>query len=255
MPLRTLGASILCLALVAGCENKPTASGSAADPSKADPKPSLSVTSDELYEAFAKDQKAAAAKYDGQVIELTGPVGAIRNRGYDRERGVVIRHKGVPADRTARSLQGIQCSVTDPKIVGAMGIGQVVKLTGKFRSSGNVLMLDGAKITDAGRDACLRPGLEEFVAKFEANPKEAAKEFDDRTIVLTGKVKSLAKGELDFQEVVLESKAGTIGHVIVLFSLEKAKFAVGDTVTLAGAFDGYDDSKKKVKIGEAMVTE
>lgn len=206
------------------------------DLSKAKPDFTLSVA--DYYAEFTKDKKAAAKKYHGKVIELTGVVA-----GYiglqDGEPYIALGRKPGYSD--------IRCLTADPQPWLKHGVGQTVKLRGRQDSGradpnfyddakGRPLLADCAVL-----EASANPTIALEVAHLEnqlADGVLTTKKYDGKTLRLSGEISTLTIGGDGY--VTIRLKSGPNLSIQCWIGPGERKLArelklkVGDTVAMYG---------------------
>lgn len=191
-------------------------------------------------EAFAveikTDAKAAAAKFKGKVIEMSGPVvGVFRNFGD-------VQYLGLES-KTAGTL-GVTCVTKDQKLFGKVFKGQEVTVRGRYPDTQYGFQIEDCEIVKKGPSPALTYTAEEMAAEWAKDKDAAAKKWKDKPIVVSGEVAD--KKASDVGAVSLFLKAGGGKRVDVGFTaFEKeiaGKFKAGDKVKVVGEF--YESESK-----------
>lgn len=146
-------------------------------------------------EAFAaevkKDEKAAAKKYKGAGIELSGPVTGIhRNFGGD----VFI---SLPS-KTAGAL-GVGCFLKDKNVFGKVVKGQEVTVRGRYPDLQFGTQVMDCEIVKTGPSPALTYTAEEMAKEWARDKEAATKKWKDKPIVVSG--------------LIVESKVNDVGAV------------------------------------------
>src|SRR5262245_17084011 len=108
--------------ILSGCQkptSTPAAGGPSADIGQAEP--DVRLTAAEFHKEVKADKEAAAAKYKGKVIELTGEVDNV-GRNLADEAYVTLKAE--------KDLLGVICFTTDPQPWGKAVRGQKVTIKG-----------------------------------------------------------------------------------------------------------------------------
>lgn len=205
-----------------------------ADPTPPEPEPipvkplgdaDIKATVDDYVTEHKKDPKAAAAKYKGKVIEVTGPVHQLWSK-IDGARLVHIDVKtGFP----------LSCFVIKGAVGGTVVPGQTVRLKGSHQgdTSGS---LWNCEILELGPDTAVRTSATELAKEYAADWRKASEKYRGKGMVVTGDViskltgtqfKLTLKGEGD---VVVVCELVDDGKV-----LDKT-YTIGSKASIAGNF-------------------
>jgi len=216
LSLRLL-ALILGTSALAGCgKSAPLSSFSAQPPSGApkagltaqavaDAQPDVTLTAQELFDEFKKDNDATHKKYAGKVIAVSGTVGKLS----DFESQVSLKIDG-GTDR-----EGFWCITAEDEAWARHGPGQAVTLKGawpeKLYDLGGIA-LQHCVVVKAGPNPTAKFSAEQLAKRFEADQTALEKNFGDKPVIVEGEV---AKKETQANGEGQVSLKGT-GKVLVV---------------------------------------
>ena len=164
-------------------------------------------------EAFAvevkKDEKAAAAKYKGKAIEMTGKVVSVnRNFGGDVFLSLPSKTAGEPL--------GVSCFLKDKNVFGKVVKGQEVTVRGRYPDFQFGVQIMDCELVQTGKSPALTYTADEFVAEWAKDKKAAAEKWKDKPIIVSG--------------LIVEAKANDVGAVnVYLKAAEKKRVDCGFT--------------------------
>jgi hypothetical protein len=189
-------------------------------------------------EAFAaevkKDEKAAAAKYKGKTIELSGTVSAVaRNFGGD----VFI---SLPS-KTAGIL-GVSCFLKDKKVFGKVVKGQEVTVRGRYPDFQFGTQIMDCELVKVGPSPALTYTAEDLAKEWAKDKEAAIKKWKDKVLILSGEIGDTKSNDVGAISVFL--KAGDNHRVDCGFTaFEKdiaGKLKKGDKVKVVGEFFEFE---------------
>jgi hypothetical protein len=189
-------------------------------------------------EAYAaevkKDPKAAAAKYKGKVLELSGRVAGLhRNAGGEVFLSLPSRTAGV---------LGVACFLKDKDVFGKVVKGQEVTVRGRYPDYQFGAQVMDCEIVKKGASPALTYKAEDFAAEWAKDRKAAAEKWKDKPIIVSGVI-TAAKAN-DVGAITVYLKAGDKGRVDCGFTaFEKdlaGKLKAGDRVTVVGEFMEFE---------------
>jgi hypothetical protein len=227
-----------CLLLSStGCPRKPAKDDSHTPLAIAEP---LSLTSEELCQAFAADPEAANEKYKERWMRVEGPLYEIMLRPGN---GVAVILHG--ARRTSGGLgRLVRClpNATSRKKIYALTRGQSVKFKGRCLGEGDGTFTDlaDAELLSTGPDPALTVSAGDLTRAFARDSEAAHEKYKGRQVLALGVVATPADRPTD-RMVLLEGfdeKAEKPIRVTVRYGVdwqpEFAKLLRGDKVKIKG---------------------
>jgi hypothetical protein len=185
-------------------------------------------------EAYAaevkKDEKAAAGKYKGKTIEMTGVVqGVHRNFGGD----VFL---SLPS-KTAGAL-GVSCFLKDKDVFGKVVKGQRVTVRGRYPDLAIGFQILDCVVTEKGPSPALTYTAADMVAEWAKDRAAAAKKWDGKTVIVSGEVTGTKANDVGAISVYLKAPGGQrVDCGFSAFEKDLAgKIKAGDKVTVVGEF-------------------
>lgn len=185
-------------------------------------------------EAFAvevkEDEKAAAAKYKGKTIELSGIVtGVQRNIGGDVFLSLPSKTAGI---------LGVSCFLKDKNVFGKVVKGQDVTVRGRYPDlQFGVQIMDG-ELVKVGPNPALTYTAEEMAKEWAKDKEAATRKWKDKVLIVSGEIGDTRANDVGAISVFL--KAGDKLHVDCGFTaFEKdvaGKLKKGDRVKVVGEF-------------------
>lgn len=230
------------------------AARAAGDPA---PKPDFTTTAEELMKEVAADPKAAAAKYDGKHLAVTGPLSFsdprwLRGRDFSLYGG-----KKKPTDMFGLFVEG--------RLPPGEGTGrrylvakQKVELAGRVvLVEAHRVVLTGCTLTPLEKVDLSEVAAADLGAAFDREVDGAAKKYggphdDDRKqMILTGTVREVKKPGEYVTEVVLDTPS-KLGVTLELWKDEAAGLKPGDKVRANAhcwgvAWTGYQQRDQRVR--------
>jgi hypothetical protein len=260
--MRYLSSLILLAAFgLAGCEKKdagPPPRATPEQPSKGrtdkgdkiPDKADISIDANAWYVDFKKDGPAAAKKYQGKVVELSGMVATVSPTTWC----VYLK-----VENPGKNELGVPC-VFEPKARWPMvSVGSKVKVRGKVfvenvrPPDGSVSPIGGAlnpcTLVEAGPDPGPKFTSVQFAKEFAANRKDITEKYDGKWAYVEGEVTE--KTSSQDCEVLLKLKGFegiTMSCCTNRLSLRENfldPVGVGKTVTVYGVLSLSDDANQK----------
>ena len=244
------------LAMLAGCGKSPT-SNNANAPSTGQPqtqqpsenKPTDVVvgkyTVDELIEECNKS-KDKFPVLNPPLVEVSGTVLRVGMLGMAIPgqtvgRDLTLRAKG----KDANFGFGQDIEILDTNLAGKVSVGQTVRIKARCMNLGQPVLKKG-EILELGTDQAIRTQIGDFAKQFtEGNAEELKKKYEGKTVVVTGKVKAM-ENWLNNDVLLLEGGGGN--DIACQMSPKEEEFVkkakVGDEVSVAGEFYGYNPNRK-----------
>jgi hypothetical protein len=215
--MRTLLPVVALLALAGCSKSKP-----GVEETVAKTEPAFRLTAEE-YQSQAGD-----AKFNGQVIELSGTVSGV-GRNISGESYVTLKAQG---------LVGVMCFTTDPEPWATVAQGQKVRIKGLWAPTFVAPRLLWCVVEEPGEYAAVRIAATDLAKEYAADPEATVKKYDKKHLVLTGEVAS--KSANDVGAVTLGLKTGNATAINCSFTAfdkgATAGYEVGQTVTVFGEF-------------------
>ncbi|MBO0699204.1 MAG: hypothetical protein J2P46_12480 [Zavarzinella sp.] len=210
-------------------------------PALADEKkdPAVVKLDPEAYAAeVKKDEKAAAAKYKGKTIELSGTVSNVaRNFGGD----VFI---SLPS-KTAGIL-GVSCFLKDKNVFGKVVKGQEVTVRGRYPDLPFGTQILNCELVKVGPSPALTYTAEELAKEWAKDKEAATKKWKDKVLIVSGEIGDTKSNDVGAISVFL--KAGDKHRVDCGFTaFEKdiaGKLKKGDKVKVVGEFFEFESKEE-----------
>jgi tRNA_anti-like len=189
-------------------------------------------------EAFAaevkKDEKAAAAKYKGKTIELSGTaIGVQRNFGGDVFLSLPSKTAGI---------LGVSCFLKDKNVFGKVVKGQDVTVRGRYPDLQFGIQIMDCELVKVGPSPALTYTAEEIAKEWAKDKEAATKKWKDRVLIVSGEIGDTKANDVGAISVFL--KAGEKLRVDCGFTaFEKdiaGKLKKGDKVNLVGEFFEFE---------------
>jgi hypothetical protein len=143
------------------------------------------VTADDLFKEYQQDKKAAAAKYANQVVEISGVV-MVLDQDYSGRPYVALSAPEKPYQ------VGTRCYTTDQQPWAKLAPGQKVTLKGRWPPQGSFLWnhvaLNNCVVTGVGPNPAIKMSTQQLVKEFLADTGSAKRKYDDKWVILNGKV-------------------------------------------------------------------
>jgi Leucine-rich repeat (LRR) protein/uncharacterized protein (DUF1330 family) len=141
--------------------------------------PEFKLTAVEFYKEYEADKDAAAKKYKGKVIELSGEAVTVWRSGPN-ERHIELKSE--------KQFSGIRCEMADPMPWAKVLKGQAVKLKGKWPASPYQAMLIDCALVEAGEYKAIAITAVELAKEYATDPEAAQKKYQDKYLVISGEV-------------------------------------------------------------------
>lgn len=191
-------------------------------------------------EAFAaevkKDEKAAAKKYKGATIELSGPVTGV-HRNFGGEVFISLPSK------TAGPL-GVHCFLKDRNVFGKVVKGQEVTVRGRYPDLQFGTQVMDCEVVKTGPSPALTYTAEDMAKEWAKDKEAAAKKWKDKTVIVSGEVADTKANDVGAINVYLKAADGKrVDCGFTAFDKDLAgKIKKGDRVKVVGE---YLDSESK----------
>jgi hypothetical protein len=193
-------------------------------------------------EAFAKevkkDERAAAAKYKGKTIELSGKVADVhRNASGDP-------FLSLPA-KTAGIL-GVSCFLKDKNVFGKVVKGQEVTVRGRYPDLQFGVQLLDCELVKVGPSPALTYTAEEMTKEWARDKAGAVKKWKDKVLIVSGEVADTKANDVGAINVYLKG-TDKLRVDCGFTAFEKAvaeKIKAGDRVKLVGEFLEFESGEK-----------
>ena len=144
-------------------------------------------TADSLTSEFERDYISAIKKYNGKIVELTGPFVRLRPNSWEGEPNWVLNLQGAP-DRGDPGYANLNCKITDeqldsdPRLLG-LSRGQSITVRGKVQDNREVSITD-CTVIKVGPSTAIPTTLQEIEAELDKNEKDFGR-FKDRDVVMS----------------------------------------------------------------------
>jgi hypothetical protein len=200
------------------------------------PPADVTLSAADFYTEFRKGAEAAAAKYKGKVVELSGKIYSV---GYnDGVKSSVIIFEGPEKGRPI----GAVCVVPGHHFVGELGRGQTITVRGTTVTSD--ARLESATLVKRGPDTVVRVAAPDLTKAYNTDRKAVEQKYLNKTLVVTGEVLEFKNAPGSNYEY-LELKGSGATRVKCWYPLApslKQQVRVGQTVRFAGhLFPGGSD--------------
>jgi hypothetical protein len=195
-------------------------------------KPAVKVTAEALMKEAAADPKAAAAKYQGKLVAVTGPVSSV-DSPYAKNVLTLAAGKRKPTDASGLFVDG-KLAPGQAEKGRLLARGQKVALTGEVVTvAADRVTLAGCTFAEVEKVTLPTVTAKELAAAYAKAPAAAARKYGDlstrKEFVLTGVVRELRDTKYAHKVVVLEP--GGKPAVTVTLSKEDAEgLKKGDAV-------------------------
>ncbi len=254
-----------CLAFAAGCGGQRPSSpaGTAAGKGPGTPaaapadKPEVKTTAEGLAKEVLADEKAAAEKYKGKVVEVEGAV-AFANAFLGNGRMFHLSGaKKKPTDVVGLNLFCVPAAAHKDK-VWWLGKGQKVQVVGRVTGvTSSAVYLDQCAVTELEPSPTPRLTAEQLTGEFAkdeaaAKAKYLTKEGYPKEVIVEGTVAGRETTKDGFHTVKLAGKEG----LAVSCTVDKETYEGlkdGDKVTLKGDLSGLYQGHKAVIVNTAFV--
>jgi tRNA_anti-like len=189
-------------------------------------------------EAFSaevkKDEKAAAAKYKGKAIELSGTVvGVERNISGDVFLSLPSKTAGI---------LGVSCFLNDKNVFGKVVKGQDVTVRGRYPDFQSGVQIMDCELVKVGPSPALTYTAEEMAKEWAKDKEAASRKWKDKVLIVSGEVGDSKANDVGAISVFL--KAGEKLRVdcgFTAFAKDIAgKLKQGDKVKVVGEFFEFE---------------
>jgi hypothetical protein len=220
-------------------DKKPRDTEPVKDPPK---KNDAAMTAAAFLEEFIDNEKAAAAKYQGKVVEVTAEVA-----------GVYSPHSFQVKDaekKVAKQVMtcGMICLARPdaPGPIGRLGVGQRVKVVGKFKESQALMVyLQDCQVTELEPSKLVTISAENLARDFEADFVAAQKRYRDIDMAVAGTVTKVEMTKSQ-RRTVITLKGGARMPVTVEVN-ELADVPIGGRVEIRARINGLPSERVALK--------
>jgi hypothetical protein len=224
--------------------------GAKAQPRKAD----FSLTAEELTREFFTNEKEAAKKYQGKVVEVTGEVAAVQSK--DRGKYVIVQLKG--AKKNEKDLVGTLVQVGLLPEFHKTGVQlsrkQKVKLTGEYELGlGFLVNVTRGSLEELSKSDLVSTTASELAGEFAKDAKAAAAKYEDRELIVAGEVEDVTK-KGDFHYARLKGD-GKLGVSVILGPEEAAVMKKGQQARVRGELGFPAFEKNEVRLASRFLLE
>ncbi len=161
-----------------------------AEDTKSPRKPDFKFTVPGFYQAIPADEKLAAKKFAGKVIEVTGVCEDISRAAAEGSSTIVLHD-----DRDPDASRGVFTDLNEKQPWAKIVPGQRVTIRASFSESavrseagqkvGYIYLKDGT-IVDAGKYLGISITAAELAKLYKGDPKATAKKYDGKYLLMTG---------------------------------------------------------------------
>ncbi len=194
------------------------------------------ITGEKIGDEFRNDVKAATAKYNDKLLELTSPIEEI-GVSATGEAYLVVEGTQIPTP------QRIECYTTDKEPWTRAAPGQTVKLKGRCRIIGGELKFIDCQILDATGPMPIRVKAAELAEAYEKDAAAAGKTHEGKWLEVTGEVEKVDRVEAADKAVLTLKKSGKLPISCILeggLADQTRKLTAGQTVKLLGRQKAFD---------------
>lgn len=185
-------------------------------------------------EAFAaevkKDEKAAAQKYKGKTIEMSGRVAGVA-RGFGGD--VFI---SLPSETAG--ILGVSCFLKDKNVFGKVVKGQEVTVRGRYPEFQIGTQIAGCVVVQKGPNPALTYTAEQMAREWATDKAAAVKKWRDKPIIVSGEVVDTKDHDVGTTSVFLRAGDGKrVDCGFTAFEKDLAgKYKKGEKATIVGEF-------------------
>jgi hypothetical protein len=212
------------------------------EPVKDPPRNDTTMTAAAFLEEFIDNEKAAATKYQGKVVEVTAEVA-----------GVYSPHSFQVKDAQKKvAKQALTCGMIclarpdAPGPIGRLGVGQRVKVVGKFKESQALMVyLQDCQVTELEPSKLVTISAENLARDFEADFVAAQKRYRDIDMAVAGTVTRVEMTKSQ-RRTVITLKGGARMPVTVEVN-ELADVPIGGRVEVRARINGLPSERVALK--------
>jgi len=214
----------------------------------ADTRPPLSVSAEDYYEEWSKNEAEAFVKYKGRTIELEGTI-AYFSPNNDQPDWSVVTLASKHEQKT------VPCRFHEQALWTKISVGQKVKIRGEG---------PGAQISGPGLNNCVFVDLQatpttvltsqQLAKEYSVDKKGTVAKLDGKLLVLTGEVLST-----DFKDnhgsVTLKGDNGIQVSCGISYAKQALLDAIkpGDQIKLLGGFHKFAQDEKSTGLGYCYI--
>lgn len=191
--------------------------------------PAFKLTAEDFHKEYEADKNAAAQKYKGKVIELSGEVQTVKR--IDADRSMLLL-------KVEKSFFGVQCVTTEEQPWAKVAPGQQIKIKGKWPEFSAGAAIIDCVFVETGEYAAIRISAADLAKEYAADGEAAVKKYDKKYLVITGEVVSKEFNSVGAGAVVL--KTGNKVKVECSFTADEKDvvkaFKVGQSIKVVGQF-------------------
>jgi hypothetical protein len=185
-------------------------------------------------EAFAaevkKDERAAASKFKGRAIELSGQVAGV----HRNIRGDV--YLSLPSK--SAGILGVACFLKDPNIYGKVVKGQAVTVRGRYPDVRVGVQILDCEVVKVGPSPALTYTSEQMAREWTMDRKAATQKWKDKVVIVSGEVAGTKANDVGAVTVYLKgTDTARIDCGFTAFEKDLAgKIKPGEQVKIVGEF-------------------
>jgi tRNA_anti-like len=214
----------------------------------ADSKPILSVSAEDYYEEWAKNEAEAFVKYKGRTIELEGTIAYFSPDNNQPGWSVVTL-------ASKHELKTVPCHFHEQAPWTKISVCQKVKIKGEG---------PGFEILGPGLNNCVFVDLQaapttvltsqQLAKEYSMDKKGTIAKYDGKLLVLTGEVLSKDIGDLH-SFVTLRSDNGIKVSCAIAYAKQATLDAIkpGDQIKLLGGFHEFAQGEKSTGLGACYI--
>jgi hypothetical protein len=231
-----------------GQKGSPSTKPGKTEPDRPQTPADFSLTAKAFYDEVTGGISAAAKKYGGKVVELTGKVALIGRNPVDP--------KEPPSVTLGDGHYVVICTTADKRPWDKCVPGQTVKVRGTV--NGSLLLaavgMQDCQVTVVSGDPALPVTAEDLVNEIAADEKAARKKYDGKVVLLSGELAPGKKGASSSDRLVELKGDGKRSITCMTWSGDEPflkKVKAGEPVTFLGELKLTGD---KVELKNALLT-
>lgn len=208
-------------------------------------KADFTVKAQDLTKEADADRKAATAKFDDKIIEVSGTVFRSEPAPFGGQWFTYLRGHDIPNDFFGCKQVDCQFAPDSPFHAKAelLSKGQEVKIRGKFYGIFDYgIRLDKCELVEAGPDPIIKIAAPELTAAYAADAAAADKKYKGKQLIVDGVVADLKTGDLEltiFLQGHDEKSATPLRIALETYDKDLAKkLAKGQKVKIRADCDG-----------------
>src|SRR5262249_6520764 len=152
-------------------------------------KAEFSMDADSWHAEWAKGREAAAEKYKGKTVELSGVVDSPDDDPYGKLGYIALKLKG--------GGLGPRCALDDPAPWLKVGPGCTIKIKGVVPDGGLSGELYPCVIVESSPNTCLPITAAQLAKEFAADRKAAVDRYRDKCLIVEGELTGKEPSKID----------------------------------------------------------